>query len=91
MSPVELLRWAIAPLQRRGLLLLSGGMAAFLATGALATLLEIPAAARWLLYAAMLAGWLAACAGMVGTVRYLYGHAADEMRKVQAGRMNDRP
>lgn len=91
MSPAELLRWAIAPLQRRGLLLLAGGLAAFLAAGGLATLLAVPAAAKWVLYAAMLGGWLAACAGMVGTVRYLYGHAVDEMRKVQAGRMNDRP
>ncbi len=91
MSPAERIRWAIAPVQRRSMFLLCGGLAAFLAAGGLAPLFELPGALKWLLFATMLAGWLLACAGMVGTVRYLFGHAAEEMRKVQAGRMKDPP
>lgn len=89
MSPVECLRWAIAPLQRRSLVLFWGGLGLFVASGGISVLFAVPVVIMLPLHAGMLVGWLAAAAGMVGTVRRLFGHAFAEMRKAQAERLKD--
>ena len=89
MPLLERLRWVVAPVQRRSLALLWGGFGLFAASGAIPMLGEPPAAVKYLLYAGMLAGWAIAAAGMIGILRYLFGHASAEMRRVQAERMQD--
>lgn len=89
MSPSERLRWAVAPVQPRSTLLLWGGLALFFASGGASLLFAVPKVLLLPLYAGMLAGWLIACAGAIGTVRCLYGEASAQMRKVHAERMKD--
>lgn len=89
MPLLERLRWAVAPVQQRGLVLLWGGFTLFAASGAVSMLGAMPAAVNYLLYAGMLAGWSIAAAGVIGCVRGLYGQASAEMRKVHAERMQD--
>lgn len=89
MSPLERLRWAVAPVQQRSLALLWGGFALFMVSGALPLLVPIAMAPKVLLYAGMFTGWAIAAAGMTGYLRCLWGAASTEMRRVQAGRMQD--
>jgi hypothetical protein len=81
MSPLERLRWALAPVERRSMTILYGGIAVFVALGGLAMLLEPPRSVLGLMGLAMLAAWLAAGCGMVGYFRWLFGAEVDEQRR----------
>lgn len=89
MSPLERLRWAVAPVQPRSLALLWGGFALFVACGAFSMLGPIPLVLKIPLYAGMFAGWAIAAAGMTGYLRCLFGLAGAEMRRVHAERMHE--
>ncbi len=83
----ERLRWASAPIQRRSLALLWGGLAAFLAAGWLFTMADLPGAAGLLLYPLLVASWVAAMCGAIGYVRWMLADArADAAREVQPPR-----
>ena len=89
MSPLERLRWAIAPVQERSTTLLWSGIALFVASGGLSVLFEVTTVMKLLLYAGMLAGWVVAALGITGYLRCLYGQATAEMRRVHSERMKD--
>ena len=89
MSPLERLRWAIAPVQERSTTLLWSGIALFVASGGLSVLFEVTTVMKLLLYAGMLAGWVVAALGITGYLRGLYGQATAEMRRVHSERMKD--
>jgi len=89
MSPLERLRWATAPVERRSLALLWGGIALFCAAGGIAYVFETPLALALPVYAGLFAGWLLAALGMTGYLRFLFGQAGAEMRRVHAERMKD--
>lgn len=89
MSPIERLRWAIAPVQERSTALLWSGIALFVASGGISVLYETTNLMTLLLYVGMLAGWLIAALGMTGYLRCLYGQATAEMRRVHSERMKD--
>lgn len=81
MTLVERLRWASAPIQRRSLAFLWGGLAAFLAAGWLFTVADLPGAAGLLLYPLLVASWVAAMCGAIGYVRWMLGEARADAAK----------
>ena len=62
-------------------MLLWGGMAAFLGGAALLMRAEIPALLQFIIYLAMIAGWIAGACGMVGYVRWLFRQNREEQRE----------
>jgi hypothetical protein len=81
MSPLERLRWAIAPVERRSMAIMYGGVAIFVALGGLAMLLEPPHALFGPIGLLMLAAWLAAGCGMVGYFRWFFRAEVDEQKR----------
>jgi len=81
MTLIERLRWAAEPVPGRSSLFLWGGMAAFLAGAALLLQDDIPVALQFLVYLAMVAGWIAGACGVVGYVRWLFRQNANEAGK----------
>jgi hypothetical protein len=81
MGVLERLRWAAQPVPGRSAMLLWGGMAAFLAGGALLMQADLPALIGFLIYLLMVGGWIAAACGMVGYVRWLFRQTVKEARK----------
>lgn len=89
MSLIERVRWAVAPVQYRSTLLLWGGLAAFAASGAISTFIELPPLVKTLLYPLMFASWFVAACGMVGYVRWFFAQASAEARKMHSQRQKD--
>jgi hypothetical protein len=61
--------------------LLWGGMAVFLAGAAMLMQAGMPAALSFLVYLAMVAGWVAGACGMVGYVRWLFRRNLSEHKE----------
>jgi uncharacterized membrane-anchored protein len=78
MSPLDRLRWAIAPDQRRSLSLMLGGIAVFTVLGGLATLFEVPRVVAGFMGLVMLAAWFVGACGMVGYFRWFFRSEVDE-------------
>jgi flagellar basal body-associated protein FliL len=78
MSPLERLRWAIAPDQRRSLSIVFGGLAVFVALGGLAALFVVPRAIAVLMALTMLAALVVGACGMVGYLRWFFRSEADQ-------------
>jgi hypothetical protein len=89
MSPIERLRCAVAPEHYRSTLLLWGGLAAFAASGGISAFIELPPLLKTLLYPVMFASWSVAACGMVGYVRWFFGQASVEARKMHSLRQKD--
>ncbi|MBM3358471.1 MAG: hypothetical protein FJY54_12180 [Betaproteobacteria bacterium] len=83
MSPIELLRWATEPVERRSTALLWGGLIALLASSGVLTSMEAPPLAEALLYLVMISGWTVGACGMVGYMRWFFKKSSDEARKSQ--------
>ena len=81
MNAWERLRWAAEPVPGRSAMLLWGGMAAFLGGGALLMQVDVPAVIGFIIYVAMVAGWIAGACGMVGYVRWLFRQNIKEAKK----------
>ena len=89
MSPIERLRWAAAPVQRRSTALLWGGLAAFTASGGALASIDAPPLAGALLYLVMVVGWVAGACGAVGYVRWYFAQAAAEARNQHSLRQKE--
>jgi hypothetical protein len=81
MSPVDRLRWAIAPDQRRSLWIMYGGIAAFGSLAGLAILLEPPRAVVVLMGIPIIAAWLVAACGVVGYLRWFFAAEVREQKR----------
>jgi len=78
---IERLKWAAEPVPGRSSMLLWGGMAAFLGGAALLMRAEIPGLLQFIIYLAMVAGWIAGACGVVGYVRWLFRQNIKEANK----------
>jgi hypothetical protein len=78
MSPMDRLRWAIAPDARRSMSLLLGGSLAFIMLGVMATFFEVPRVLGGPIILAMFLAWVVAFCGVVGYLRWLFSAAANE-------------
>jgi hypothetical protein len=78
MSPLDRLRWAVAPDQRRSMSIMLGGLAVFIALGGFATLLEVPRVIAGAMGLAMLVAWMVALCGVVGYFRWFFRSEVDE-------------
>ena len=81
MSPLDRLRWAIAPDLRRSMSIVFGGIAVFMALGGFAMLFEIPRVVAGLMGVLMLAAWFVAACGTVGYFRWFFRSEVDEQRR----------
>jgi hypothetical protein len=81
MAPMERLRWAIAPDQRRSMSIMCGGIAVFGALGGLATLFEVPRPLAGIMALGMLAAWLVAGCGVVGYFRWFFRSEVDRQSR----------
>ncbi len=72
MSPLEQLRWAVAPVPTRSVSLVLGAVMVMAIAGLLATYYELPQALGALLALLMLAAWLVGVCGMVGYFRWFF-------------------
>jgi hypothetical protein len=72
MSPLDRLRWAIAPDPRRGLTLILGSLAVFSLLGGVSFLLPPPRALAGAMVLLMLLAWFVGLCGMVGYLRWYF-------------------
>jgi hypothetical protein len=72
MSPVDRLRWAVAPVQSRSMSLVLGGVVVFGISGVAATLIDLPRVIDALLALVMFAAWFVGICGMIGYFRWFF-------------------
>ena len=72
MSPLDRLRWAIAPDPRRGLALILGSLAVFSLLGGVSFLLPPPRVLAGPMVLLMLLAWCVGLCGMVGYFRWYF-------------------
>jgi len=82
MTPLERLRWAVAPDQHRSVSLVLGAVLIIAIAGAAATLVDLPRAIDALLALVMLAAWLVGVLGMIGYFRWLFSPRAHDLTGV---------
>lgn len=80
MTPLERLRWAVAPEQQRSVSLVLGAVLVIAVSGAAATLYELPRAIDVLLALVMLAAWLVGVCGMIGYFRWFFSPRAHDLK-----------
>jgi hypothetical protein len=66
-----------------------GGIAAFAASGSVSAFIDLAPVVKMLLYPLMFASWGIAACGMVGYVRWFFGEASAEARKMYSLRQKD--
>ena len=76
MSPLDRLRWAIAPDPRRGMALILGSLAVFSLLGGVSFLLQPPRILAGPMVLVMLLAWLVGLCGMVGYLRWYFTSGA---------------
>jgi hypothetical protein len=79
----------VAPVHRRSIVLLWGGLAVFLAVGGVSTFIDLPAGGRVLLYPVMVTSWFIGACGVVGYVRWFFGQVHAEARKAHSLRQKE--
>jgi hypothetical protein len=89
MTPLERLRWAIAPLQHRSVSLVLGAVLVIAVSGAAATLYDLPRAIDALLALAMLAAWLVGICGMIGYFRWFFSPRAHDLKGLGSDRTEE--
>ena len=72
MSPLDRLRWAVAPNPRRGTALILGALGVFSVLGGLSFLLQPPRILAGPIVLLMLLAWLVGLCGMVGYFRWYF-------------------
>ena len=77
MTPLERVRWAVEPDEKRAMSLLVGAMTVFIALGGIAAFLPMPRVVNAIFALGMLAAWMVGLCGLVGYVRWYIRGARD--------------